>query len=231
MAVPAPVVSFDSSFLYLRKVSGVPVFEPHDGCGGSSLIGELLAAHPEQRQPSGGVHWPDGFGAGIAHRLDTSTSGLVIAARSLEALEEARAAFSERRLRKRYFFLTDRHVDWDEHLVDHPLAHDRRKRSRMTWKRGRSTPHRGRWYEAQTRFRRIEDRVSGCHLWQATITTGVMHQIRVHAAAVGLPMLGDKLYGGSEDPRRDGRFYLHHETLTGWPSDSVPVLSLPEDWP
>jgi len=231
VAAPALVVSSDPSFLYLRKVPGVPVFEPHDGGGGSSLVAELLSAHPEQRQPSPGLHWPDGFEAGIAHRLDTWTSGLLIAARSTQALEEARAAFSERRLVKRYFFVTDRQVDWDEHVVDHPLAHDRRKSSRMTWKRGRSTPHRGRWYEAQTGFRRIEDRMSGFHLWQATITTGVMHQIRVHAAAAGLPLLGDKLYGGSEDPRGDGRFYLHHETLAGWPSDSVPELPLPEDWP
>ena len=231
MATPDPVLATDASFLYLSKTAGVPVFAPHDGSGGASLYAATLDSHPEQQSPSDADEWPAGFAAGIVHRLDTWTSGLVIAARSLEALAAARAAFAEHRLSKGYFFLSDRDVSWDEHRVDHDLAHDRRKRSRMTWKRGQATPHRGQWYQAETRLRRAEQGGGGYRLWQATMATGVMHQIRVHAAAVGLPLLGDKLYGGGEDPRGRGRFYLHHATLQGWPSGSVPDVPVPQDWP
>lgn len=231
MATPDPVLATDPSFLYLSKQAGVPVFAPHDGSGGASLHASILDSHPDQQSPSDGRDWPDGFAAGIVHRLDTWTSGLVIAARSLAALAAARAAFAEHRLSKGYVFLTDRDVSWDEHCVGHALAHDRRKRSRMTWKRGQATPHRGQWYEAETRLRRAEQSSGDYVLWQATMATGVMHQIRVHAAAVGLPLLGDRLYGGSEDPLGGGRFYLHHATVQGWPSGLVPDVPVPQDWP
>ena len=82
----------------------------------------------------------------------------------------------------------------------------------MVVRRGRNTPHRGRWYPADTRFRQLDG-----PLWQATITTGVMHQIRAHAAAVGLPLTGDRIYGG--DPWSEAppglSFALHHCRLEG----------------
>ena len=58
------------------------------------------------------------------------------------------------------------------------------------------------------------------------MSSGVMHQIRVHAASVGLPLLGDKLYGGGGS----GRFWLHHSRLGGWPGEA-PELPVPEEWP
>jgi 23S rRNA pseudouridine1911/1915/1917 synthase len=229
--LPSPLISAeDEEFLYLQKISGLPVFDPHQG-EGMSLSRALLEVRAEQVRPLDGPSWPEGFTAGIVHRLDGWTSGLVIAARSLAALERARALFSERRLVKRYFFLSDRAVNWDEHLIEHALAHDRRKRSKMIWKRGKSTPHRGRWNEASTALARLGDRAGGLSLWQATMSSGVMHQIRIHAASAGLPLLGDRLYGGSEDPRGGGRFYLHHSGLEGWPSSELPSLDLPAEWP
>ena len=231
MATPDPVLATDASFLYLSKTAGVPVFAPHDGSGGASLYAATLDSHPEQQSPSDADEWPAGFAAGIVHRLDTWTSGLVIAARSLEALAAARAAFAEHRLSKGYFFLSDRDVSWDEHRVDHDLAHDRRKRSRMTWKRGQATPHRGQWYQAETRLRRAEQGGGGYRLWQATMATGVMHQIRVHAASVGIPLLGDKRYGGGAPmPGSAAEFFLHHEGLMG-PDLRPPKIPVPDFWP
>ena len=122
-------------------------------------------------------------------------------------------------------------MSWNEHLIEHALAHDRRKRSKMVWQRGGSTPHRGRWYSASTTLSRLSDRAGGLGLWQATMSSGVMHQIRVHAASAGLPLLGDRLYGGSEDPRGAGRFYLHHSGVEGWPSPKLPSLDVPPKWP
>lgn len=211
-----PVVGQDASFLYLHKEAGLPVFPQADE---PSLLGSLLEARPEQ----GAVEWPDRFEGGLLHRLDNQTSGLVVAARTLAALRRGREAFESHELLKRYRLLTHKDVSWSEHQVDRPLAHDRRRRSRMVWQRGASTPHRGRWYPAVTRFERL-GRLGDLHLWEATMSTGVMHQIRVHAASVGLPLAGDRLYGGGGD----GRFRLHHRRIDGWPGDAP---ELPEDWP
>ena len=258
MKSSAPVVAEDEDYLYLHKCSGVPVFAPHHRPG-PSLEAALLQSRPPQARPLDGERWPEGFAAGIVHRLDGWTSGLVIAARSLAALGRARELFSERALVKHYFFLSARSVDWQEHLVEHALAHDRRKRSKMVWQRGSSTPHRGRWYPAKTALSFLgavnytsttasgtPDVASGpasaasgtagavdrsLGLWGATMSSGVMHQIRVHAAAVGVPLLGDRLYGGAPDPGGDGRFYLHHSGVEAWPSAAIPRLSVPADWP
>lgn len=205
----------DAAFVYLVKAAGLPVFGRQDE---PSLLASLLEALPEQ----GEVDWPEGFEGGLLHRLDNHTSGLTIAARSIEALERGRQAFADHRLTKRYRLLVDRDVPWDTHEVAWPLAHDRRRRSRMVWQRGASTPHRGRWYPAVTRFRRL-GLVGERHLWEAAMSTGVMHQIRVHAASAGLPLAGDRLYGGGGT----GRFWLHHRRIEGWPGDAPEI---PERW-
>ena len=181
------------------------------------MLRELLDACPAQGAPS----WTEGFAGGIVNRLDQWTSGLLVAARSVESLAVAREAFASHRLVKRYRFLTDGEVPWEQHRVEHPLAHHPKDRRKMVWKRGNNTPHRGRWYPAVTGFRRLDGA-----LWEATMSTGVMHQIRLHAASVGLPLRGDRLYGGGGD----GSFWLHHQTLEGWP-DEAPTLPLPPDWP
>ena len=216
---PPEVLHQDARWRYLFKPAGLPVFSPHDGSGGPNLCSWLR----EQRPEAAAVEWPAGFAGGILHRLDNNTSGLVLAARSLEALEQGRALFATGALRKEYVFVSRGQVSWSRHVVDHALGHDRRRRARMVWRRGNSTPHRGRWYDAHTELRRLDG-----GRWRAVISTGVTHQIRVHAASVGLPLWGDRLYGGGE---REGGFLLHHRTIeAGWPVD-VPVVEPPEDWP
>lgn len=220
-----PVLARHEELVFLRKRAGETVFPPHAEPAGPSLLRRWLAARPDQAD----MPWPAGFEGGIAHRLDTATSGIVVACTSPQALEVLRASFAAGGLRKRYRFVTRREVDWDEHTVDLAIAHDRRRRSRMVVQRGRNTPHRGRWYPAHTELRRLEP---GC--WQAVITTGVTHQIRVHAAFVGLALAGDRLYGGKEPlpdiaapPGAD--FLLHHEGIEG-PGWASPVLNPPSWW-
>ena len=208
-------------FLYLTKEAGQPTLPRNDGPRGDSVAEQVLARHPEQAA----VDWPDGFVAGVAHRLDHWTSGLVIAATSLESLAEARTRFGSHTLRKQYRFLTDRSVPWETGAVEHDLAHDRKDRRKMVWRRGRSTPHRGKWYPAYTELRRL--RAGSPSLWGAVITTGVTHQVRLHAASAGLALLGDRLYGGTPVP--EGRYFLHHAGVDGWPG--APTVPLPGDWP
>ncbi len=191
------------------KPPGLPVLPPHGDPTGDSLVARVLSAMPDR----GAIPWPDGFPGGVLHRLDTSTSGAVAFASTLAEHTAVRALFASGALLKTYRFLAARDVPWDEHRCTARLAHDPRHKGRMVVERGRDTAHRGRWLEASTSFRRIDGR-----LFEATITTGVMHQVRVHAAFVGLPLAGDRRYSGGATPGpapAGAAFLLHHLGFTG----------------
>lgn len=218
------VVGARDGVVFLDKPAGLPVYPPHRGAGPS-----LLAAWLTLRPELGALPWPAGFEGGIAHRLDTGTSGLVLACESPERLTALRAEFAEGQLVKRYRLVSLKEVAWSDHRVDLPIAHDARRHSRMIVRRGQDTPHRGRWYPARTTLIR-----QGEHLWEARIETGVTHQIRVHAAFVGLALAGDRLYGGGDLPAGivpppGSGFLLHHLQAQG-PGWESPTLQPPEWW-
>ena len=150
-----------------------------------------------------------------------------MAAKAPKFFEKARDLFTSKRLIKTYRFISYRSVPWTENRVQAPIAHDKRRRKRMVVQRSDSTPHRGKWYPAETRFRAI-----GGGIWEATMHTGVMHQIRVHAAFVGLPLAGDPVYGGGSLPEAPEGvdFALHHARIEG-PSLPVYEAPLPDWWP
>lgn len=227
------ILAEDARCLWVVKPAGLPVFPPHADPGGDCVLARLLASRPELREPA----FPAGFEGGIAHRLDNPTSGALLVARSVEALASVRAMFAERRLNKHYLLVSARQVPWDRHEVRVELAHDPRRRDRMIARRGADTPHRGRWFPAETLLRREGDTALG-GLWRATITTGVMHQIRAHAASVGLALRGDRIYGGgapispSDLPGLPAGvpFLLHHQGADG---GGLPAVSCPPPgwWP
>ena len=131
------------------------------------MVARLSAAEPVRSA----IAWPEGFEAGVVHRLDTSTSGAVAIAEDLADLEVLRELFRGRRLRKRYRLRALRSPSWDENACDRAVAHYPRHKGRMVVQRGRDTPHRGRWLEAHTTFVRVEGT-----LFEAGMTTGVMHR-------------------------------------------------------
>lgn len=196
------------------KPAGLTVFPRHDDPGSDCVLARLLAAEPER----GAVGWPAGFEGGIAHRLDTATSGAVAVASDPEQLAWLRELFGRRRLRKVYRFVAARDVSWDTNRCALPVAHDRRRKGRMIVQRGRATPHRGRWLPAVTQLLRLDG-----SLWEATMRTGVMHQIRVHAAFVGLPLRGDRAYGGGAATPSQPGFQLHHMGFEGPGVRTAPV--------
>lgn len=201
----------------LAKPAGIPVFPPHDDPAGDCVLARLLASDPGRAA----LPWPEGFAGGITHRLDTSTSGAVLVADSPDELAAIRAAFASGGLRKTYLLRVARPPVWSTNVCDRAIAHDPRHKRKMTVQRGPSTPHRGRWIDAHTELRRLDgDRM------EAVITTGVMHQIRVHAAFLGVPLLGDRLYGGGptpDDAPPGVTFFLHHVGLVGGGVATAPV--------
>jgi 23S rRNA pseudouridine1911/1915/1917 synthase len=209
----------DAARLFLWKPAGLPVFPPHADPAGDCLLARLLAAAPERAEG-----WPAGFEGGIAHRLDTATSGLVVAARTPAHLAPLRAQFTAQTLRKRYLFVSSGAAEAREATVTVEIAHHPNRRDRMVARRGPRTAHRGKWYPAWSHFQPLE--ASGTtRAWACTIRTGVMHQIRVHAASIGVPLDGDPLYGGAP-----GAYLLHAHRIEG-PGWSSPDAPLPEDAP
>ncbi len=205
------------------KPAGIPVLPPHADAEGDCVVRRLLSMQPWRAA----LPWPDGFSAGVAHRLDISTSGALLVADDVEELIHIRSAFQRKVLVKTYRLWSNRAVGWDDNTINNAIAHaPRRRKSRMVVQRGPNTDHRGQWYPAQTDFRRINDRV-----WRATMRTGVMHQIRVHAAFIGIPLAGDSKYGGGERPPQapsDASFLLHHVGLNG---EGVRTEAVPlPDW-
>ena len=158
----------------------------------------LLVRFPETATAS-----PHSLEAGIVHRLDTSTSGLLLAARTPYVYGALREQFASHAIDKRYLALVEGRLRVKGQRVS-VLVPEGRHRQRM--KETTSGPGQ----EARTFYTPVEQ-LPRHTLVRLTITTGVRHQIRVHLAALGHPIVGDALYGSTQ---RAARLCLHAETLT-----------------
>ncbi|MBA3739441.1 MAG: RluA family pseudouridine synthase, partial [Actinobacteria bacterium] len=146
--------------------------------------------------PAGGPLRP-----GIVHRLDVGTSGLLVVAKTDESYEALRSMFGVHAVERGYLALVRGAVANDAFAVDAPLGR-RAAKIVVDATEGR---------QAETGFE-VRERLDGATLLEAVPRTGRTHQIRVHLAAIGHPILGDRAYGGGgNDARRVGleRPFLH----------------------
>lgn len=169
----------DADVIVVNKSAGV-VVHPGAGREQDTLVNYLLARYPEIAGV-GSVARP-----GIVHRLDAGTTGSLVVARSRKAYRELSAAFQERRVKKRYLAIVFGDPDPSSGTIDRPIARHRTHRKRMAVVAG------GR--EAITHYRRLGT-CNGVSLLSVGIETGRTHQIRVHLKSLGLPLVGDPLYG------------------------------------
>ncbi len=142
--------------------------------------------------------------AGVAHRIDTDTSGVVLAARNAMTFESLRAQFAARQVKKTYLALVVGIVKQDGELT-HDLAHHPTQRGRMVDARTLRVPERP--MHAVTSYRVLQP-VGSNTLLEVTIFTGVTHQIRCQLALIDHPLLGDTLYNGPVVPGFP-RHFLH----------------------
>ncbi len=220
-AAPLPAPTSDAArCTFLWKPAGLPVFAPHGEPDGPSLLSWWQAQPGFPPDP-----FPPGFEGGIAHRLDTATSGLVLVARTPEALVHLRAQFSRSELRKFYVFRS-RSGPSAPVTVETPLGHHPKNTRKMVVADRPYRRCRGKWYPAWSRFTwlRADPDVPDCGLWQAEIRTGVMHQIRAHALSAGIPLVGDPLYG---QPGAVGDYLLHHARVVFGDGSGSPEAPLP----
>lgn len=123
----------------------------------------------------------------IVHRLDRGTSGVILFARTAAAHRTLSLLFETRAIRKIYHAIVVGNPRWDEHTARHPLRFDVGHRHRTVVDHGKGKP-------SETAFRVLE-RLNGFSLLEAHPGTGRTHQVRVHAYALGFPLLADDLYG------------------------------------
>jgi len=178
--LPIPVIYEDDDIIVFDKPPGI-VTHPAPGHERGTLVNALKAIRPDlQVQPS---HRP-----GIVHRLDKDTSGLLVVAKTEPARLALLEQWQSRSVVKRYTALVHGVVEPDSGTIDAPISRDPRDRTKMAvvaWGR-----------PAITHFRVLE-RFSCATLLDVTIETGRTHQIRVHCAFIGHPVVGDQQYGGN----------------------------------
>ncbi|WP_206952293.1 RluA family pseudouridine synthase [Trinickia acidisoli] len=185
--VPLEILYEDDALVVVNKPAGL-VVHPAAGNWSGTLLNGLLHRYPD----AAGLPR-----AGIVHRLDKETSGLMVVARTLEAQTDLVRQLQARTVKRRYVALV-----WgtmpDEGIIDAPIGRDPRERTRMAVVEGASGK------SARTRFRLVDQatwqqqNVSAIH---CDLETGRTHQIRVHCAHVGHPLLGDPVYGSARGRR------------------------------
>lgn len=199
--LPLSVLAETAAYVAVDKPGGMPS-HPLDPRERGTVANALLARYPETAT----------LGGGLAHRLDTGTSGVLLAARSLEAWSLLRSAFRARTVEKRYLALVAGMAPRAAR-VEVPLAHDPADRGRMIAAR----PGLRAWPAETTVERLAAGR--GVSLVAVAMRTGVTHQIRAHLAHLGHPVLGDARYGGPDAGLGPRRHALHATAVT------VPALA------
>jgi 23S rRNA pseudouridine1911/1915/1917 synthase len=199
-AEPAPefeVVYEDADLMVVDKPAGL-VTHPAPSHRGTTLAEALRGR---------AVGGPDPERAGIVHRLDRDTSGLLVVTKTEEAHAALVKQLKAREVRREYLALVSGHPDADSGTIDAPIGRDRARRTVVSTRSDRPRA-------AVTRFEVVE-RLPATTLLRVQLETGRTHQIRAHLAAIGHPVCGDPQYGGRACGREVGlrRQFLHAEKL------------------
>jgi 23S rRNA pseudouridine1911/1915/1917 synthase len=183
--IPLAILYEDDDLVVVDKPPGM-IVHPAKGHWQGTLAA-ALAFHFQQLSTSGGSHRP-----GIVHRLDRDTSGVIVVAKHDQAHENLAAQFKARTVAKEYLAIVRGVPDRDADVIDKPIGPHPKIREAKAIRPGHPEAK-----EALTVFEVVE-RFERFSLLRARPKTGRTHQIRVHLASVGFPILCDKMYGGSD---------------------------------
>lgn len=200
------VVHADDDVIVVDKPPGV-VVHPDASHRSGTLVGGLLAEFPElARLPGAGCGQADR--PGIVHRLDKDTSGLLVVARSPRAWRSLTEQLSARSVHRTYLALACGALGADHGVVDAPIGRSLRDPTRMAVSAG------GRLARTRYRVLRRFSRPLEASYLELALETGRTHQIRVHLAAIGHPVVGDERYGGRRGASQCPRSFLHSAALS-----------------
>ncbi|HSW50127.1 MAG TPA: RluA family pseudouridine synthase [Bryobacteraceae bacterium] len=210
--IPLEILYEDGDVVAVNKPAGM-VVHAGAGCRSGTLVNALLARFGALSGAGGQLR------PGIVHRLDRYTSGVILVARHDAAHRDLARQFADRRVEKVYLALVHGAVKQDQGKIERPISRDPVRRVRMTARLGRGRT-------ASTEYRVLR-RYRDFTLLEVRIGTGRTHQIRVHMAAAGHPVAGDRLYGAPARvaaPETAGRFFLHsHRIRFSQPSSQAAV--------
>ena len=190
--IPLDVVYEDADLAVVNKPAGMMV---HAGSGQSedarnkgTLVNALLYRFKKLSATGGDLR------PGIVHRLDKDTSGLIVVAKNDRAHAALGEMFASRKMRKTYLALVQGAVERDRGTINAAVARDPVRRTRMTTQPNENARSAVSHYEV---VRRFVNRFGKFTLVRVRIETGRTHQIRVHMASIGHPVVGDTLYGAA----------------------------------
>jgi 23S rRNA pseudouridine1911/1915/1917 synthase len=217
-ALPLTVLYEDETLVVINKAPGM-VVHPAPGRWHGTLVNALL--HRWGPMPGHDASRP-----GIVHRLDRDTSGVMVIARTASALEHLGRQFAARTVSKRYVAVVRGVMRQEVLRIDAPIGRHAVERKKMSTRARRART-------AVTRVRVLE-RFGGATLVEAAPETGRTHQIRVHLAARGHPIIGDAVYGNPRPHESSwiGRQALHAAALgIVHPERGAPMTFQAELWP
>ena len=189
----------DDDVVVVAKPAGV-VVHPGAGHEQGTLVHGLLARFPEIADVG------DPMRPGIVHRLDRDTSGLLVVARSTRAYESLVVQLGARTVERRYVALVWGRLASPRGLIDAPIGRSASRRTRMAVREA------GKPARTEYEVRATYD-APVCTLLECRLETGRTHQIRVHLAAIGHPVVGDATYGGAREHIAIDRPFLHAVSL------------------
>lgn len=207
--IPLTVVYEDADLLVVDKPAGM-VVHPAPGHLRGTLVNALLARDPRLAEVGGAER------AGIVHRLDRDTSGLIMVAKHAAAHQLLQRQFKTRRVQKTYLALVHGAIEAAEGRIEAPIGRDPAQRKRMA-----VVPISRGGRPAVTAFRQIALYLYGASaqrrefsLLELDLLTGRTHQIRVHLAFLGHPVVGDRVYGHRRQLIPCPRQFLHAAKLS-----------------
>lgn len=197
-SIPLDVLYEDQDLAVVNKLAGM-VVHPAFGHTSGTLVNAALARWPQIAEFS------ESGRAGIVHRLDKETSGVILIAKTARALENLREQFKKRTVEKRYLALVEGVPETPDGVVNASIGRDPAQRKRM------GVLHTGR--EAITEFHVVEAFEENS-LLEVAPKTGRTHQIRVHLSFIGHPVVGDTVYGYRRQKIKLKRHFLHAASVT-----------------
>ncbi len=197
--IPLDIVYEDSYMLVVNKPQGM-VVHPAAGNYSGTLVNALLAHCGDSLSEINGVIRP-----GIVHRIDKDTSGLLLVAKNNEAHISLAEQIKEHSLTRKYIALVHGNIKTDEGVIDAPIGRHPTDRKKMciTDKNSRN---------AVTHYK-VLGRYNGYSFIECRLETGRTHQIRVHMASKGHPVIGDPVYGPKKSKYSEKGQLLHAKTV------------------
>ena len=192
--IPLDIIYSDEDVVVLNKPAGL-VVHPGAGVEAGTLVNALIHHFPGIER----VGHPER--PGIVHRLDKETSGVMVVARTGKAYAELKRQFKAREVEKVYLGLVRGQVQVAEGRIDWALGRHPRHRQRISVRTKKP--------KAALTLYSVKKRFPDFTLLEIKPVTGRTHQIRVHFAASGHPIVGDPRYGGKDRRRKEQRLFLH----------------------